>query len=155
MTRAMLAGLLAVGALTAAANPVAAHSPDEVQALVERAAAHFQQYGREQALADFNRPDGGFVIDELYVFCSDSAGIQVANGGNPKLVGKNLFALRDANGTLATLEIYRLGQTKGHGWYEYLWPNAATGHIQRKVSYALRMDDHTVCASGYYKPDEP
>jgi cytochrome c len=155
MTRVLLAGLLGAACFTAVPQPVFAHSPEEAQALVERAADYIRANGREEAFAAFNRPDGGFVDGELYVFCNDITGLQLANGGNPKMVGKNLSTLRDAEGHLTTVDINRIGQTAGHGWYEYLWPNPAKGRIERKVTYVLRIDDRTVCASGYFKPDQP
>jgi signal transduction histidine kinase len=155
MTHVLLAGLLAIGVIAAMAKPVCAGPAEEVQALVERAADYIREHGRQQAFAAFNRPDGGFVDGEFYVFCNDSAGIQLANGGNPKMVGKDMSAVPDAKGTLTTPEIFRIGQTQGHGWYEYLWPNLVKGRIERKVTYIMRIDNQTICASGYYKPDRP
>lgn len=155
MTRVALAVLLGVGCCATALQPAFAHSPDEVQALVERAADYIRDHGRQQAFATFNRPDGGFVEGELYIFCNDISGVQLANGGNPKMVGKNLSGLRDAEGRLPTVDLNRIAQTAGRGWYEYLWPNPAKGRVERKTAYVLRIDDRTVCASGYFKPNQP
>ncbi|MBI5441029.1 MAG: histidine kinase, partial [Deltaproteobacteria bacterium] len=46
-----------------------------------------------------NKKDGKFVRGELYVFALQFDGTTLANGGNPKMVGKNLFEmnLKDAN----------------------------------------------------------
>jgi cytochrome c len=153
MTRVLLAALLAAGHFGVAAKPVSAGSPEEVQALVERGAEYIRVHGRQQAFADFNRPDGGFVDGDLYVFCDDAAGINLANGGNPNLVGRNLAAVRDPDGKLPALDLYHMTQTQGQGWYNFLWPNPATGRVERKVVFAVRIDDQTFCASGYYKPD--
>jgi cytochrome c len=153
MIRILLSGLLAAAHCGVAAKPVCAGSPEDVQALVERAAEYVRVHGRQQAFADFNRPDGGFVNGDLYVFCDDAAGINLANGGNPNLVGRNLAAVRDASGKLPALDLYHITQTKGQGWYEFLWPNPATGRVERKVVFAMRIDDQAFCASGYYKPD--
>jgi cytochrome c len=155
MNRVVLAGLLGAALVAVMALPAAARSPEEAQALVERAADYVRQHGRAQALIDFSRPDGGFVDGELYIFCLDAGGIQVANGGNPKVVGKNLFGVRSADGKLPSLEMYRAGQANGHGWFDYLWPNPRAQSIQRKVSYFLRIDSETVCGSGYFIPDQP
>lgn len=153
MTRVLLAALLAAAHFGVAAKPVFAGSPEEVQALVERAAAYIQVHGRQQAFVDFNRPDGGFVDGDLYVFCDDAAGLNLANGGNPNLVGRNLAAVHDPDGKLPALDLYHMTQTKGQGWYDFLWPNPARGRVERKVVFAMRIDDQTFCASGYYKPD--
>jgi len=87
---------------------------------------------------------------ELYVFCNSTDGITLAHGGNPKLVGKALSAIRDGDGAQPIITTNRIAETIGHGWHEYLWPNPQTRRIQRKVSYVLRVDDRTVCGSGYY-----
>lgn len=155
MTSAVLSCTLAVALFAVAAKPVAAEPADEVQALVERAAEYIGEHGQKQAFADFSRPDGGFVVGGLYIFCFDDAGIELAHGGNPKLIGKSFWATRDPEGKLTTVDMYRIAQTKGRGWYEYLWPNQATGRVAHKVAYVIRIDDKTVCASGYYKPDQP
>ena len=155
MTRVLLAGLLGVVLFAVMARPVSAHSPEEVQALVERAADYIREHGRQQAFADFSRPDGGFVDGDLYVFCQDASGVVLAHGGNPKIIGRNMSGVRGPDGRLSNVEINHLGLTQGSGWLEYLWPNPDAGRVQLKVSYVLRIDDHTVCGSGYYKPDQP
>jgi cytochrome c len=155
MTGPLAPCLLGVALLAATTKPASVRSPEEVQALVERAADYIQEHGRKQAFADFTRPDGGFVDGELFIFCNDAANIQLANGGNPMLVGKNMSAVRDAEGRLPASELFRIAQAKGRGWYEYVWPNPARGRVERKVAYVARIDDQTICASGYYRPDQP
>jgi hypothetical protein len=149
--RPLLACLLGVILSGAAGWPATAHTADEVQALVERAAAHIRAVGPARAFADISRPDGGFVDGDLYVFCNAPNGAVLAHGGNPKLVGKNLAGVRDAEGKHPILEAVRLGLAQGQGWLDYLWPNPETGRVQRKVTYVLRIDDRTVCGSGYYE----
>lgn len=153
--RCVLAGAVGIALAGALAWPALARTAEEAKALVDRAVAHVQAVGQERAFTDFTRRDGGFVDGELYVYCVASDGTVVAHGGNPKLVGKNLWALRDAEGKLPTIAQIRLGQTQGKGWLEYLWPNPVTGRVQHKVTYIVRIDDRTICASGYYKPDPP
>ena len=149
------ATLLGIALLAAAWRPATAHTADEVTALVERAAAHIRSVGQVRGFADITRPDGGFVDGDLYVFCNTADGIVLANGGNPKIVGKNLVGVRDAEGRQPVLDGIRLGLTQGQGWLDYLWPNPQMGRVQRKMTYVLRIDDRTVCGSGYYKPDSP
>jgi cytochrome c len=141
--------ILGVVALVASAN---GHTAEDAKALAERGLAHILDVGREQAFADFSRPDGGFVDDELYIFCQDSSGVVVAHGGNPRIVGQDISDVRAPDGRLAIVEF---GLTKGSGWLEFRWPNPATRRIQLKVAYVLKVDDHTVCGSGYYKDEPP
>jgi signal transduction histidine kinase len=144
-------GTLAVPLALSAAAP----TPQQVQALVERAVDHIRAVGRDRALADFNHPDGGFVDGELYVYCNDAAGTVIAHGGNPKLVGTNLLGWRDPDGKLPGAEMRRIAFTQGSGWLEFRWPNPATKRIELKAAYVLKVDDHTVCGSGYYKGIPP
>jgi signal transduction histidine kinase len=137
------------------AAPADARTADEATALAERAVAHIRAVGRDQAFADFSRPDGGFVDGELYIFCQDVSGVVVAHGGNPKLVGRNMADVRGPDGRLPNVEINQLGLTQGSGWLEFRWPNPATKRIELKAAYVLKVDDHTVCGSGYYKGTAP
>ncbi len=89
------------------------------------------------------------------VFCNSADGTVLANGGNPKLIGKSLAAVSDAEGKKPVFDGIRLALTQGQGWLEYLWPNQTAGRVQHKRTYVLRIDDRTVCGSGYYKPDPP
>jgi cytochrome c len=151
----LLACLLGAALSAVAWRPAAAHTADDVTALVERAAAYIRSAGQARGFADITRADGGFVDGDLYVFCNSADGIVLANGGNPKIVGKNLAGVRDADGRQPILDGIRLGLSQGQGWLEYLWPNTQTGHVQRKKTYVLRIDDRTVCGSGYYELDPP
>ena len=141
-------------AITLAAS-AAARTPQEVQALVERAVAHIRDVGRERAFADFSRPDGGFVDGELYVYCDAADGTVIAHGGNPQLVGINLISMRDPDGKLPNVEMRRIAFTQGSGWLEFRWPNPATRRIELKDAYVLKVDDSTMCGSGYYKASPP
>jgi signal transduction histidine kinase len=63
--------------------------------------------------------------------------------------------VRDGEGRLPIAEINRVGLTQGQGWVEYIWPSPQTHRAQRKVAYVVRIDDRTVCGSGFYQPDQP
>ena len=121
--------------------------------LVEHAATHIAEVGPAQGFADITRHSQRFRNGEIYVFCMDASATVVANADNPRLVGKNLSTVHDGNGTLPAPEIYRIGETQGKGWFEYLWPNPVTRRVQRKRTYVMRVDDNAVCAAGYYRAD--
>ncbi len=140
----LLLGVLVIPAAGRAATP------EEAQALSERAAAYITQAGEEKAFTDFTRPDGGFVQGELYVFCYDHDGVNKAHGGNPAFVGKNLLHIKDPDGKEANFEIIKTGFEQGHGWVDFKWPNPVTKKIQPKSAYVVRTND-VVCGVGYYK----
>ncbi len=137
------------------AAPADARTPQEVQALVERAVGHIRDVGRERALADLTRPDGGFIDGELYVYCDAADGTVIAHGGNPHLVGINLLDVRDPDGKLPNVEMRRIAFTEGSGWLTFRWPNPATKRIELKDAYVQKVDDNTMCGSGYYKASPP
>jgi cytochrome c len=144
--------ILAAGGIGASTS---ARSADEAKLLAERAVAHIREVGRQQAFDDFSRPDGGFVDGELYVFCQDISGVVVAHGGNPQLVGRNMGEVRGPDGRIPNIEINQLGLSQGSGWLEFRWPNPVTKRIELKAAYVLKVDDRTVCGSGYYKGTAP
>lgn len=149
--RALVAGLAQA---VLGSVPVLAGA-DEARAMTGRAAAHIAEVGRDQAFADFSRPDGGFVDGEMYVFCVSAGGVTLANGGNPKLVGRNLNGVRSPDGTMPNDEILRVGLAQGEGWIEYRWPNPATRRIASKVVFVRRVAEDVVCGSGYYRNETP
>lgn len=132
-----------------------ARTAAEAEALAERALRHIHDVGRDQAFADFSRRDGGFVDGELYVFCLDESGVVVAHGGNPKLVGHAIADVGGPGGRPLGVEIISVGLTQGHGWLEYRWPNPINKRVELKAVFVLKVDDRTVCGSGYYKGTLP
>ncbi|MDO9714182.1 cache domain-containing protein [Paracraurococcus lichenis] len=154
--RHLLAALAAACLVTA---PPAAADPDfddmaaraATVELTQRAFTHIREVGRERALADFNRADGGFVQGEAYVFCHDAGSRVLAHGGNPRLVGRDMSDTVDPDGRRPGHELTRIGLSEGEGWFEFRWPNPVTKRIQRRVAYIRKVDDATVCGSGYFR----
>ena len=140
----------AVIALAACPVDSAAATPEQAKAFSERAAAHIKRVGEKQAFADFTRPDGGFVDGELYVFCYDRNGVNMAHGGNRSFVGRNLLHIKDPDGAEHNLMIVRMGFDHERGWVDFKWPNPVTKRIEHKSAYVIRTND-VVCGVGYYK----
>jgi len=146
----LLAATLAVVSL--ATHPVAslAATPEQAKAYSERASAHIKKVGEKQAFADFTRKDGGFHDGELYVFCYDRKGVNMAHGLNPAFVGRNLLHIKDPDGAEPNLMIVRMGFDHGRGWVDFKWPNPVTKRIENKSAYVIRTND-VACGVGYYK----
>ncbi len=145
-------GLLAAAAIVALAAPAfAGATAEQTKAFVERAVAHIKAAGPQKAFADFSRPDGGFVDGELYMFCYAMDGLNKAHGGNPALVGKNLYNLKDPDGFQVNAEIIKKAQAEGAGWIDFKWPNPLSKKVEAKTAYIIKVDSDTVCGSGYYK----
>lgn len=142
------AAVLTVGLGIASALAATA---DETKAFVEKAVAHIKSVGSNKAFTDFSRPDGGFVSGELYMFCYAADGINRAHGATPSFVGKNLLDVQDPDGVHVNAEIIKLGMAKGTGWLDFKWVHPVTKKITPKTAYVVKVDDQTVCGSGYYK----
>ena len=120
------------------------------QALAERAAAHLQRAGREQAFKDFQDPAGGFLDGDLYVFVFDFEGNLVASGGFPHAVGQNLIHHHEPAPT-NTRGIIKVATEQGKGWFEYLWVNPCSRRRETKISYVIRVGDLIVGVGAYLR----
>ncbi|RFP18613.1 MULTISPECIES: cache domain-containing protein [unclassified Duganella] len=147
----MFAGLMMLTALgTSAAEKGTA---DEAVAMVKKAAEFLKKNGKEKAFAEFNNPKGQFIQKDLYIFAfgANGDGVELANGANIKLVGKNVLEMKDADGKFLIKDILALGMGKeGKGWVDYKWPNPSTGTVDGKRTYVERVDD-VVIGCGIYK----
>jgi cytochrome c len=56
-----------------------------------------------------------------------------------KLIGRNLMELKDPNGVAMVAEQTRIAQTKGEGWFEYIWPHPHTKKLTPKTSYVRKV----------------
>ncbi len=139
--------------MTSAAIAAEKGSRDEAVALVKKAAAYLRDNGKEKAFAEFNKPDGSFVDRDLYIFAysADGEGTNLAHGANPKLVGKNLLELRDADGKPIVKNFIEVANSKtGSGWVDYKWANPLTKVVEPKTSYVEKVGD-VILGSGVYK----
>lgn len=144
---------LAMTAMLACATPALAEeagSAAEAQALVKKAIAHYKEAGKDKACADFAQA-GDYQFKDLYVFVQALDGIMVCHGKNPALNGKNLSGLKDSDAKPFVAEFINTVKTKGSGWVDYKWVNAATKKIEPKSSYVEGAGDIFIGA-GIYKP---
>jgi signal transduction histidine kinase len=122
------------------ATSVFAATPDEVKAMVDKAAAFFKANGKAKTIDEINNPKGQFVKGDLYVFMNDVNGTVLANGGNPKLVGQNHLELKDPSGKLFNKESAETAKTKGSGWIDYMWANPVTKKFQPKTVWVQKIE---------------
>ena len=128
---------------------------DEVIALVERAIAHYDAVGQEQAWADFNDVNGEFVDGELYVLVYNTDGIHLVHPHNSALI-HNTVALDvvDVNGVSPSEQIRSAAtSTPDGGWAEYVWVNPENEALETKHLYVVVHDGYWF-AVGYYLPND-
>ena len=140
-------------ALASLSLHAAANEPTEKEAIAmaERGAALVKSKGKEEMIKKINAKDPDFVQGSLYVDMRDvKTGIVLAHPFNPSIVGKDLTDVPDANGKKYRREIIELAAAKGKGWVDYQYKNPATGKIEPKSTYILRVED-VVLEAGIYK----
>ena len=136
-------GLFACVGLSDASGKNAAKS------LVKKAAAYVKYQGKEKAIAEISKPRGMFDKGELYVFAYDLQGVLIAHPKNPTLVGQNLIAVPDSEGTLFRREIVEKAKTKGSGWVDYVYLNPETNEMEHKTTYLQMAGDIILCCGAY------
>ncbi len=129
-------------------EPVA--TKDEAVAMVKKAIAMAKSQGKDKVIADVNAKSPAFVDRDLYIYVADEKGTVLAHALNPKLVGRDLNQLKDADGKPFVTEIIKIGASGKPGWVEYRWPNPVTKQIDDKVTYVEKADGVIYCA-GVYK----
>ncbi|MDB5958147.1 cache domain-containing protein [Ramlibacter sp.] len=147
---ALFAGVHVFTAAAAAASP---HGNDaEAQEMVKKAVALVNSAGPESAYKTFtDHPGGAFKDRDLYVFVYDFDGNCLAQGANPKMVGKNLIGLRDFDGNEMIKGQVALVKTKGSGWSgPYKFNNPVTNIVEVKKAYCQRGAGETIVCSGVY-----
>lgn len=126
-------------------------TPDEAKAMVKKAVEYLKANGKEKAFAAFSDLHGKFVDGDLYIFVYDLQGKCLAHGGNPKMIGKDLSDLKDADGKAFVKERIQIAKTKGSGWQNYKWTNPVTKEIESKTAYIEKVDDVIIGCGAYKK----
>lgn len=144
----LLALTLLVTAVSAAQTKRS--SPQDAEKWVKKAVTFFKANGKDKALAEFSNPNGKFVKDDLYIFAYDMSGKCLAHGGNPKMIGKDLIGLKDADGKAFVAERLSIIKSKGKGWQNYKWINPESKAIENKTAYIEKVDD-VILGCGAYK----
>jgi cytochrome c len=139
----------AIGLNTAALANAERGTEAEAQALVKKAVTYYQKNGKDKALAEFQKQPGPFVDRDLYVTVYNMQGEALAHI-NPKMVGKNMMELRDANGVYLIRERIDAAKKAESGWQEYLFFNPVSKKVEPKRMY-WEKHDSIVFAAGAYK----
>lgn len=146
--KAIVIGLCAL-AFNGVAVALDKGTPDEAVAMVKKGVAFVKANGKDKAFAEFNNMKGQFVDRDLYVMVYDMEGNNKAHGSNPKLIGKNLLEIKDADGKYIVKGLIEVA-SKGKGWFDYKWPNAITKAVEHKSTYVEKVDD-VLIGVGIYK----
>jgi len=150
----------------------------KVTEIVNKAVEHIvKSEDGDKSLKDVTDPKGEYVLPDpegdLYVFVYNMEGTIIAHN-NEKLVGKNLFKLKDTKGKNFVAEFTSIAKSeKGEGWSSYYWakPGETSGSpklslikkVPGKVAYTskdpgksgLKAEEEIFLGVGFYlKSDE-
>jgi len=121
----------------------------EARAWLARAVKALEQRG-PAVLAEFNDVNGAFVQDDLYVFAIGANDMVMhAHGTQPRLVGRNVTYLKDANRHFIGREMVRRAKVGEVVETRYVWLNPVTRHKEPKTTFVQRVGQ-LVLAVGYY-----
>ena len=104
----------------------------------------------DKLIAEVNSGKGQFIDRDLYVSVWSTKAVVMAHGTQPKLVGKDIIDLKDADGKFFMKEIVEKAAASGKGWTDYKWVNPVSKEIQLKSAYFEKMDD-MIISTGFYK----
>jgi hypothetical protein len=118
-----------------------------------------QQYvkdnGIERATEEFNNANSPFNRKSeinrkglMGVASTDSHGFQAIHGINPKIRGKNMYDMRDMDGTPFVRHFVAtcFATKAGRGWVKYKFPNPDNGgKIEWKSAYVDRVPNSDLC----------
>ena len=124
---------------------------DEAMNLSQKAEAHINNVGMDQALADFHSDEGGFLDRDLYVFILDRAGIYRAMGANRTKVGTNVRDMPGIDGEQMLEDAWARADKGENGWVEYNIENPVTGEVRGKASYIIPLGNDMVLGCGVYR----
>ena len=147
--KSIMSAVLAT-AVFALSTAHAADDPAAAIAMVDKGAAFMQKNGKEALITAINAKSPEFVNGGIYLTMRALDGTQLAHPTNPKLVGKNMVVLPDADGKLFRKEIIEGAKKKGKGWVDYRYNNPTTGDIEKKSTYYLKTGD-VILEAGIYK----
>lgn len=125
-------------------------SNETLVAFVESAAAYVKENGKENALAEFNNPNGLFVRGELYIYAYDFNGTTLAHPVNPEKVGVNRLNETEADVGIFLVEMNDAVKN-GDGFHRIAYINPAhNGTLESKLAYGKQVDEDWWLGSGVY-----
>ncbi|MDM4766099.1 cache domain-containing protein [Pelomonas sp. SE-A7] len=134
--------------LTALAEPLPRSDEADAHRLMDQAQAYFKQHGMARSIAEFNRLDSPFNVKsdinpkgDLYLYSLTRSGYQSVHGKNPKIRGKVMLDMRDADGIFLIRELVKacFESREGRGWVSYKWPHPLTKTVEAKRGYVQRV----------------
>jgi cytochrome c len=141
--------LLMFACFPAVASPQAG-TRDEAVAMVKAVVAMFDREGADKTFSAISdKSFAPFHDRDLYPFVYKTDGLCVAHGARPALIGKNLYDLKDQDGTYLIREMIQRSR-HGDGWISFKWPHPLTNAIEDKTAFFMKLGDEYFVGVGIY-----
>jgi cytochrome c len=111
---------------------------EEATTMANAAFDHIKKVGAEKAYKDFTVDKAAWTKKDLYVMVYDGKGVALAHGGNDKLIGKDMSAVKDPNGKPVIGSLLAKAASGG-GWFDYDWPDPVSKKMMGKSTYAIKQ----------------
>jgi signal transduction histidine kinase len=125
-----------------------------IEDLVNRASQLIAEQGK--AAFDLLRDKKGpYIFMDTYVFVDNLDGVELVNGAQPGIEGKNLMNERDVKGKYLEREIIDAANSKGSGWVDYYWYKPGENTPSKKITFIRKVksgNETYIVGAGYY-PD--
>lgn len=134
----------------------AAEKQKAIMDFLKKAADYIKEKGKDNALAEFNKPDSIFSKDSLYVFAVQYDGTILATQSfEQKLLGTNQSRSEDPDGVTFIQSLIEKAKSGG-GWVLYKTENPVSKIVECKNAYVMPgnisgSSDYLI-GTGYYYP---
>jgi len=142
--------LALVFGLALAPASFAQNKPEDAIAIVDKGLAYMKKNGKDALIKAINAKDPEFVQGELYLYMRAVDGTILAHPVNPRLIGKNMTVLPDADGKYFRKEIIDMAKKNGKGWVDYRYNNPVSKQVEKKSTYFVLSGD-VILEAGIYK----
>ncbi len=148
----LFASALGTAVAVAQSSPPASPKAQEIEALVNKAAALVDAKGKA-AFSEFRTKGTEWFHADTYLFAYDLKGNVLLNPAFPAREGTNVSGQKDANGKLFHDAIIQTAETRGSGWVDYMFPKPGQTQPSQKWAFvkAVKIDGVPgLIASGFY-----
>ena len=128
-------------------GPGKSDAPAYTKAFVQQAMNLYVALGLEEAVAYYNAKES--VDGQWYVFIIDENQTIIAHAPDPDLVGKHVSQALGPN-SYPTGSAVAASADQDGAWFDYTYPNPASGVVQTKHSWVIIHDGITF-GSGWYE----
>ncbi|MGZ3788089.1 MAG: cache domain-containing protein [Bacteriovorax sp.] len=125
--------------------------------MVKDAVALIEEKGKK-AFPLFHDKKDRFMAKDAYIFVVDPNGVELVHPAHPNLEGRNVLDMKDHNGVFLFREMFKVIQTKGFGWVNYMWPKPGDSVPTQKSTYVMKAklgDQWLLVGCGVYLSDAP